>query len=326
MNIKIRNLDSCKYSSRNGSYGGVAGDKDGIILDGENWIVKYPKPNVGMSKISKLAKFSYGPLSEFLGSKIYEMLGYDVHKTILGVRKGFLVVACKDFCDGKTRLHEIRTVKNVHISELEKQFNVELHETGDDYLISLKELFLHFNFNPELKNIDGLEKRFWDQVIIDGLIGNNDRNSGNWGILISESKKRLAPIFDNGASFYPKKSEEAIKEFLLKSKDERKKDESNVVMPYTIGGSHHLNYRNMLNLTSQEIGEQNFSCLKASILDNFNRVKTNIEKIECLFTSIPEKYDNLEILTRARSQYYFESFQNRFEDILTPIAERIRKI
>ncbi len=78
MDIEIRNLDSCPYSSRNGSYGGAAGDKDGIILNDENWIVKYPKSNVGMSKISKLAKFSCGPLSEFIGSHIYEILGYDV--------------------------------------------------------------------------------------------------------------------------------------------------------------------------------------------------------------------------------------------------------
>jgi len=140
-----------------------------------------------------------------IGSHIYEILGYDVHETILGVRKGFLVVACKDFCRGEARLHEIRTVKNVHIPELKKRFDIELHETGDDCLISLKELFYHFGFNPELKNIDGLEKRFWDQVIIDGLMGNNDRNSGNWGILIDKGKKELAPIFDNGASFYPKK-------------------------------------------------------------------------------------------------------------------------
>lgn len=291
------------------------------MIDNENWIVKYPKANVGMSRMSKLPKFSFGPLSEFLGSHIYQILGYDVHETILGFRKGFLVVACKDFCQEKDRLHEIRTIKNIHIAELKERYDIELHKTGDDYLISLKELFLHFSLNPELKNITGLKKRFWDQVVIDGLIGNNDRNNGNWGILINESRKELAPIFDNGASFYPKKSEEAIKDFLLKPENERRKDESNVIMPYTVDGKSHLNYYKMLNLKENEIGESNLSFLKASLLDNFERVKANMEKIEKLFASIPEKYEDMEVLSRSRRQYYLESFKNRFEDVLTPAVK-----
>ncbi len=62
-----------------------------------------------------------------------------------------------------------------------------------------------------MKSIKGLSARFWDQVIIDGLLGNNDRNNGNWGIIVGPKSLRIAPVFDNGASFYPKKSEDSIK-------------------------------------------------------------------------------------------------------------------
>jgi len=50
-----------------------------------------------MRKSDKLEKNSLTPLSEFLGSHIYAILGYPVHETLLGYRKGKIVVACKDF-------------------------------------------------------------------------------------------------------------------------------------------------------------------------------------------------------------------------------------
>ena len=81
-----------------------------------------PKSTEGMAKSDKLSKTAQTPLSEFIGSHIYEILGYPVHKTLLGIRKNFLVVACKDFCDEKTRLLEMRTLKNIHISEMNQKF------------------------------------------------------------------------------------------------------------------------------------------------------------------------------------------------------------
>ena len=49
------------------------------------------------------------PLSEYIGSQIYKILGYDVYDTILGVcfdgKKEKIVCACKDFIvDDKNEL------------------------------------------------------------------------------------------------------------------------------------------------------------------------------------------------------------------------------
>ena len=41
--MEILDLSNSEYSNRNGSYGGAAGDKDGIVINGEPWIAKYPK-------------------------------------------------------------------------------------------------------------------------------------------------------------------------------------------------------------------------------------------------------------------------------------------
>ena len=37
---KIIDFSDCPYSDRHGYYGGQAGDKDGILYDGEYWIIK----------------------------------------------------------------------------------------------------------------------------------------------------------------------------------------------------------------------------------------------------------------------------------------------
>ena len=52
---------------------------------------------------ANLSPLSLTPLSEYLGSHIYSILGYPAHETILGVRDGLLVVACKDFCEEDER-------------------------------------------------------------------------------------------------------------------------------------------------------------------------------------------------------------------------------
>lgn len=48
--------------------------------------------------------------------------------------------------------------------------------------------------------------RFWDMFVVDGLIGNADRKNGNWGFLSRNGELvGLAPVYDNGNSFFNKR-------------------------------------------------------------------------------------------------------------------------
>ena len=314
--MEIFDFTECEYSNRNGSYGGAAGDKDGIIINGEPWIAKYPKSNEGMVKSDKLSRTTQTPLSEFIGSHIYGILGYPVHETLLGIRKGFVVVACKDFCDEKTRLLEMRTLKNIHIPEMNQKFQLDLHETNDDHLVDLNELFVHFELNPEISKIKGLSERFWDQVVIDGLIGNNDRNNGNWGILSCGDKRELAPIFDNGACFYPKKSTLAIEQLLKLPEADQARNNANIQEPFTLDGEHHLNYKFMLDLDETKIPASQLKLLKASIVKNTKLVESKLDDIVAFIKLIPNEYNGFEIITEPRREYYLKSFITRFENVL----------
>ena len=88
--MKIYEFDQYPLSIRHGSYGGAAGDKDGIKIGDDYWIVKYPKNARYLNNVNDLSYVS-SPLSEFLGSQIYKILGFDVHDTILGIRNDKLV-------------------------------------------------------------------------------------------------------------------------------------------------------------------------------------------------------------------------------------------
>lgn len=158
--MKLFNFDSCPYSDRNGGYGGAAGEKDGVFFENARWMIKYPKTLVGMHMQEKLGKTSLTPLSEYIGSHIYQILGYSVHETLLGKRNGMIVVACKDFCDDYSKLFEIRTIKNVYLKQLSKTEGISPRFTGDDRLVDLNTLFIQMDKNPRLLNIKGLKERF----------------------------------------------------------------------------------------------------------------------------------------------------------------------
>ena len=54
--MRIHHLDKYPLSERNSTYGGNSGDKEGIIVDGKNWIVKYPKRG---SQLKGIVDLSY---------------------------------------------------------------------------------------------------------------------------------------------------------------------------------------------------------------------------------------------------------------------------
>lgn len=303
--IEIYNLNECAIGPRNGRYGGQAGSKEGILLDGDNWIVKYPKNTRNMN-VENLS-YTTAPLSEFIGSHIYQILGYDTHETILGFRNNKIVVACKDFCDDQTDLREIRTLKNVYNTELEKQLDIELSgSTGSAHMVELKELLIHMEYNPTLSSVPGIKERFWDCVVIDSFINNNDRNNGNWGLLFKQGKYSLAPIFDNGASFSNKLPDEKIIEFLM-NPDKLKQSSLNIDTSYGIDG-HRLTINKMMKLDNPDLDK--------AILKVVPLINEKLNEINNFIDRIPETYKGIVVCTKERKDFYKAGLDLRLEQVL----------
>ena len=84
-----------------------------MILDGKKYLVKFPDSN----RSPKL-KISYinNVYSEYIGSKIFELLGISTQKVKLGYyiqdKRKFYVCACEDFTNEDTKLIEFEKLDN----------------------------------------------------------------------------------------------------------------------------------------------------------------------------------------------------------------------
>ena len=164
-------------------YGGDAGAKEAVIYDNGVWMIKYPKTTRDL--INPQISYTTSPLSEYLGSKIYELLGFPTHEVLLGTRKGKIVVACKDFIASE----KIKNLSLIHFHYLKNTFmssDLESYSgTGSETL--LDEVLATINGEETLTSLKGVTERFWDMFVIDAFIGNNDRNNGNWGVVLTMS-------------------------------------------------------------------------------------------------------------------------------------------
>jgi len=319
--IKIYNFNACKLSYKNGSYGGLAGEKDGVLINGEEWLIKYPKNLSGMK--GEVASYSTAPLSEYLGSHIYKILGIDVHETLLGEKNGKIVVACKDFAVDNKMLLEIRTIKNHTGLELSEMLEEKEITSTDAHVVDLDELLLHIDKNPVLSVVDGIKDRFYEQAIIDIFINNNDRNNGNWGILRERGKKdKLAPVFDNGGSFSTKITNTKMKRIMDNGILEN--NTRNVITAYG-KGEHPYSANKFMNYV------ENIEEFRNAILRIVPMINDKMDEIQKLIDEIPEyhiaadgKY--LEVMSPIRKEFYSKQLGIRLYDILYPEYDKIQAL
>lgn len=311
--MKIIDFNDCKLSIKDGAYGGNAGNKDGVIYNGEKWLIKYPKNLSQM--IGDVASYSTSPLSEYLGSHIFEILGYNVHHTELGIRKNKLVVACKDI-ENDSKLLEIRTIKNTYGEQIEELLtNNNNYSSSITHCTNLEELLLHIDKNPILSKIENIKQFFFEQAIVDILIGNNDRNSGNWGILRSEDKPDcISPIFDNGACFSTKFPEHKIASILESA--ELTNNCCNILTAYGIN-EHHLSAKKFI----KEV--HNIPEYRNAIKKVIPNIEKQLNKMFDLINDLPETYKDTNgntytICTELRKRYYITQLQIRTNYLLRP--------
>lgn len=314
MNTKIIEADGFKLSNRHGIYGGMAGDKDGLLIDNDFWIAKYPKNTQNFKSDKNLDVYTTSPLSEYIGSHIFEMLGFDTHKTYLGHRNNKIVVLCKDFCTSRGQLTEIRTLKNAAHKELSEKLETELRSSATGDSVDLPELLLHLQYNPLLKDIPGIIHRFWEQAVVDIFIDNNDRNNGNWGILFHEKENMysLAPVYDNGNSFMNKTSEERINALL----NDKKELENIAIGTRTcyMHEEHILSAKKFFCIQDENLAK--------ALIKIVPKIKNMLPEICNFIDSIPEEYAGCLVCSKLRKEVYKQCMELRLQKLLVPAYEK----
>jgi hypothetical protein len=309
-------------------YGGDAGAKDAILYEGEAWMLKYPKTTRDL--VNPQISYTTSPLSEYLGSKIYEILGIPVHETLLGIRNNKIVVACKDF----TRKWDEGLAWGVRGLWVEKHL-VPFHDLKNSFMSSdlesysgtgsetlLDEVLATIAGQDELKYIPDVKARFWDMFVVDAFIGNNDRNNGNWGILIDprNGEATLAPIYDNGNAFFNKRS---LAQMTKRMNDEAAMQEDaykTTLCAYKYTGLDNEGHK-INPFTFIKRGE-NVDC-NAAVQRFVNSV--DIDAIGKIIYSIPEAVGNLAVMPEIQKEFYLKLMQIRLDNVLIPAAEELRK-
>ncbi len=164
--------------------------KKTIIYNNKKYLVKFPDP---IREKNKNISYINNAYSEYVGSNIFSLCGFNTQSTILGLYyyhdKEKVVCACLDFTD---EIHELYEFENLALS-----INPD-KKIGTDFLDILE----------VLKNIyddDKMLFKFLDMFIIDAFIGNTDRHNGNWGFMYNkkDGTMEFAPIYDNGSCLNP---------------------------------------------------------------------------------------------------------------------------
>lgn len=306
-NVEVNNL----------VYGGRSGQKLGIVLNDENWFLKFPKSTKNFEKQVNMS-YSTSPLSEYIGSHIYKSINIPVHETKLGIKDGRVVVACKDFRKNinTIRFDDYNAINNLYVSGLEEKLSS--YSSSSARMVDIDGVMIVMDNNPRFLEHPELKERFWDMFIIDALIGNNDRNNGNWGMLVDSitNKMSVAPVFGNGASFACNNDDERLKLILL---DENRFNQSayeSRICTFSTG-------EKLINPLKYIESLDNTDCNKALI-----RIipRINIEKIKKIINEIPNEFNEIKIISDIRKEFYCKYIEYAYEKSLYPSYLKAKKL
>ncbi|WP_177162411.1 HipA domain-containing protein [uncultured Fusobacterium sp.] len=282
------------------AYGGANGIKKGILLENEPYMLKIEHRD------KKNNRYKNSVFSEYIGSKIYSILGIPVQEVILGKlydnEKEKLCVACKDFKEKGEYLYEFINIKNSILNE----------NSSNGSGTELKEILEAIDEQNFCNPIE-VKQRFWEMFIVDSYLGNFDRHNGNWGFLVNEitGNKRIAPIYDCGSCLFPMAEDEKLKIF-LNSKEEMEMRVFKFPNSAIKENEKKINYFEFLISTTNE------ECL--------NSLKKIVPKIKEKTEIIENFIDSIEELSEIRKKFYKKILNMRKELILEPALERAKNM
>ncbi len=282
--------DFSKYKiDDNVFYSGVE-RKNQITINGNRYIVKYQKN----SEIGLI----YNHVSEYLGGHVFELLGIEVQDTELGIYNGENIVLIRNFLnDGEVLVH----FNDVGESSLE--------EDKEMYQYSYEDIQKMLIDNKKSTNVTETVERFWDMFIVDALNGNFDRHGGNWGFIKKDNKYRIAPVYDNGSSMYPKQNtDESMFEVLNSQEEMDKRIYKFPTSHIKLDGRKSSYYEVISSLQFEECN---------------NALKRIVPRIN--FTKIDELIDSIENISDIRRQFYKTMYRQRYEKILKVAFDKLNK-
>lgn len=276
--MEFFDFTNCKLSKK--FYGGSE-KKIGIVFGDSLFMLKFQK------------KTPFGLrnniISEYLGSHIYQMLGFTCHDTFLGIYKGENVVACKDFM---TNGYQFVPFNDAGESTIE--------EDKEEYQYTYDDIVELLQANKKLTNVEETVSSFFEMYIVDALIGNFDRHGANWGFLKKDNQYSLAPVFDNGSCLFPNLNDED--EMLKIINDEEQIDLRVYKFPTS-----QIKLNNNKSSYFEVISSLQFEEINKALIKIYPMI--NLGKIFNLI-------DDISVISDIHKTFYKTMIKNRYEKII----------
>lgn len=279
------------------AYNGANGKKIAVIYNNEQYMLKFPPSADG--KPTELS-YTNSCVSEHISCSIFNMLGLNAQKTLLGIYnvngKEKLVCACKDFTVSGSLLYDFCSIKNTIIDS-------EHNGSGTD-LWDILETIDKQQFVDPLT----LQEHFWNVFVVDAFLGNFDRHNGNWGFLYNEetNSTQIAPIFDCGSCLLPQADEQTMQMVLQE--------------PQQLDARVYQFPNSAIKLDGRKINYSQF--LMSGKFDGCNQAlerivpKIDMQKIVSFIEFIP-------YLTDLQKEFYSRYITARYEKIIEPAYENV---
>lgn len=277
----------------------------GITYEGKDYLLKFPG-NLKEQQMKNInLSYSNSPVCEYIGSKIYELVGLPVHHTILGTRNEKIVVACEDFLGDGDRLYEFDKIKVTFEPHFLDSNGNETNGVGVD----LYEIMMTIQEHPFLKDISGVKEHFWNMFVMDALIGNTDRNNSNWGIILrKDGLKEIAPVYDNGNCLNNKWDDEKM-QIVMNDTDKMEAEAYKARRCiFELHGKRVNPYHIMESMEYQECSE--------AIRRLTPKIGSSMNKIQEMIKEIP-------IISEIQKQFFTSIIEYRYENVLLPVCKRI---
>ena len=256
-------------------------------------------PPSGQTKRTELS-YTNSCLSEHIASSIFNMVGINAQKTILGTYdvsgKTKVVCACKDFTADGSRLYDFCSIKNTVIDSGHNGTGTEL----EDILETIEK--------QQFVNPVELLEHFWNVFVIDAFLGNFDRHNGNWGFLYNPATQTasIAPIYDCGSCLLPQADETVMRNVLANENELLARVYTFPTSAIKHNGSK-INYYNFLNAA------ENKDC-NAAVLRMIPQI--DMDAIHAFIDDVP-------FLTELQRSFYRTYLYERYDRILIPVYDEL---
>jgi len=263
------------------TYFGGSEKKIGILVSGTEYMLKFQKHTpFGMMN---------NHISEYLGSHIFDLIGFSTQETYLGEYNGEKVVACKSFVDN-----------DAHFVPFNEVGESTLDRDKETYQYSYDDIMQMLADNSKLTSVKETIDAFWEVYSVDALIGNSDRHGSNWGFLKKDNQYFLAPVFDNGSSLFPNLVDEDEMEKIILSEEETDKRIFTFPTSQIMLHGKKSSYFEVIN--SLEFAECNRALIRV-----YQRI--NLEKIYKLI-------DDTEYVSEIQKKFYKHMVGERYKKII----------